>query len=72
LRKGKTRPKLSIKLKMAVVYEYLIKHSPAAQVGRRYRISPQYVSLLVRLSMKKPKIFEELMLAKEEEQLHND
>ena len=54
------RSKLSTEEKLSIVHNYTIKHVPAAQIAKEFRISHQYVSFLVKKASKNPKVFDEL------------
>jgi len=58
--------------KLAIVYKYVIKNVAAANLAKEYRITPQYVSLLVKKANKNPKMFEELEDIEENENALKD
>lgn len=71
-RKGRKCSKVTSGEKLAIVYKYVIKNVAPADLAKEYRITQQYVSLLIKKANKNPKMFEELEDIEEQENALNN
>ena len=65
-RRGKNRPKLSVKEKIEIIYKVICKELPEKDVAKEFRVSANYVSKLITKIRRRPRFLRELAEAEDE------